>query len=680
MPKDIIKLLADWSRLANKNGNFQRVLLFGSLINRNGELFNPSASDSDIDLLFEFSSHVKLPSKRAEALRALIPKLASLEGLLAKKHLSRKGKAPIVSSSATALVENNLGIDIGADLRFTARNNFLDLLRPRTKAAPIGSGMSTEVMSKYNDEIAVLRKCQEFRKGFLAVSREGVRVFRENVKKVKPYKGPELLPKDVARNAAKLIKFEGATISPEQSRSAIRCGSTDVVDGSKYMLRLLDEMRYLDKGLRPIEQKISMRSARLYSVPSISENDLLLLWEVLAYTALEHIRIGEEGMPDEAVATPNNILLEGYPSDYGKTLGRAQKLWITGLNLSRFYPNRVKYLEEVTRHGGNINAMLLSSNSDAIKYAAQQECGPDGKVPAYLNSINDAHDRLRKLRQSYPNQVHIKTVDYPLTFGLDAVDIESENGLIYVTYYPLYSEEGDKPILALKPRQSHWYEFYKGQIEKHWEEFAALYHLGWNLRIDRATGEHIPAITALAKKVAPKNQSAVKEQNGFLRPYNAAQYKDFVQHAEHFYVLRLGKRPIGFVLAHSDEQIDRWKGEVYLHIKNTQKSPFVVVRQICIDPEFSRKGYGRGLYDFLFKYSDLDTTRYTKAIAFIWKHPTNPPSKKFHSAEGWAELEPPYRLKDGQGVVGIWTTSTEQYGTGRLKKKRPSERISGVRV
>ena len=186
------------------------------------------------------------------------------------------------------------------------------------------------------------------------------------------------------------------------------------------------------------------------------------------------------------------------------------------------------------------------------------------------------------------------------------------------------------------------------------------------MRIDRATREHVPAITALATSLA------VERPSGFLVPYNAAQYEDFAHHAEHFYVLHLGKRLIGFVLAHSDEQIDRWPEEVYLHIKNIQTSPFIVVRQICIDPEFPRERYGHGLYDFLFNYSDLDTTLYPKAVAFIWERPTNLASKGFHTKEVWDELEAPYRLKDGR-VVRIWTTSTEQYGTRRMKKQNGRE-------
>ena len=173
------------------------------------------------------------------------------------------------------------------------------------------------------------------------------------------------------------------------------------------------------------------------------------------------------------------------------------------------------------------------------------------------------------------------------------------------------------------------------------------------LKIDRATDEVVPAITALANKVAPPNLSEEERQNGFLLPYTADQYRDFTQRAEHFYILCLDKQLIGFVLAHSSEKIDLFGGEVYLHIKSIEPRPFIVVRQICIAPEFSNKGYGRKLYDFLFARANEDSTRYPRALSFIWKHPPNPASEKFHRAVGWKELET-YSLKNGDGVVGIW--------------------------
>lgn len=352
------------------------------------------------------------------------------------------------------------------------------------------------------------------------------------------------------------------------------------------------------------------------------------------------------------------ILAKTYPTDYFETLEKAKELWITGLNLRRFeFQGRL--LKNMIKKGGTLNVILLSSRGEALNYAAQQDYGSYADIISYRETIEKADRYFRDLRRLYPKQVNIRTIDFPLTFGVDAVDIESASGVIYVRYYPLQSGCDDQPILVLRPHHYYWYTFYKEQLEKQWKSFAALFHLGRDLRIDRATDELVNDITALANKVARQEVPYVERQNGFLRPYKEDEYKQFVYHAEQFYVLRHGERLIGFVLAHSDGQIDQFGEEVYLHIKTTQTGPFLVVRQICIDPEFSRKGYGQGLYEFLFKYSDADISRYRKAVCFIWEKPLNEASEEFHRKVGWTKCES-YSLDDSEGRVGIWEIAKER--------------------
>lgn len=178
-------------------------------------------------------------------------------------------------------------------------------------------------------------------------------------------------------------------------------------------------------------------------------------------------------------------------------------------------------------------------------------------------------------------------------------------------------------------------------------------------KIDKATNEFIPAIAALAEKLSLSNLSNEQRQGAFLLPYTEAEYLDFAMRAEHFYVLWLGEQLLGFILAHGSETIDAFGGEVYLHMKNLLKEPFIVVRQICIAPEFLHRGYGRRLYEFLFERAEKDIPGYRKMLSFIWKHPPNLASEKFHRKLGWTELET-YSLKNGAGAVGIWVATTKR--------------------
>lgn len=171
--------------------------------------------------------------------------------------------------------------------------------------------------------------------------------------------------------------------------------------------------------------------------------------------------------------------------------------------------------------------------------------------------------------------------------------------------------------------------------------------------IEKVNDEFIRPVTSLADKLAYSNLSEDERQGGFLLPYSESQYRNFAKHAEYFYILSIDKRLIGFLLAHSSAKIDFFGEEVYLHMKTLQKKPFIVVRQIGIDPEFSKRGYALSLYNFLIKSIGKDTSHDLKIIGFIWKCPPNPASEKFHKALGCKELEI-YHLKTGEGAVGIW--------------------------
>ncbi len=184
------------------------------------------------------------------------------------------------------------------------------------------------------------------------------------------------------------------------------------------------------------------------------------------------------------------------------------------------------------------------------------------------------------------------------------------------------------------------------------------------LRINNVTDEFIQPVTSLANRVALSHLSEKERKWGFLVPYTESQYKSFTRDAEHFYVLCLENRPIGFVLAHSNDKIGLFGGEVYLHLKNLQRLPFLVVRQICIDPEFSHKGYGRKLYEFLINRAAEDPANYRTMVCFIWKSPYhNQSSEKFHRTIGWKELKT-YILKNRSGAVGIWGLAIDRPNSG----------------
>ncbi len=132
-------------------------------------------------------------------------------------------------------------------------------------------------------------------------------------------------------------------------------------------------------------------------------------------------------------------------------------------------------LTNLLRARGHVNVLMLSPTCDAALYGGQQDYGRKADVTRYRNSVTAAFEAFRQLRLKYRGQVEIRTIDFPLTFGMDAIDIgDTRRGVIVVLFYPLHSAivQGDKPVLVLRPNQPAWYQFYERQLEIQWHEFG----------------------------------------------------------------------------------------------------------------------------------------------------------------------------------------------------------------
>ncbi|MDE2227960.1 MAG: GNAT family N-acetyltransferase [Alphaproteobacteria bacterium] len=368
------------------------------------------------------------------------------------------------------------------------------------------------------------------------------------------------------------------------------------------------------------------------------------------------------------ITQPSDILLHKYPDSYRDDLARAKELCVTGTNLRRIFTDYIPCLRDVLQNGGRIMAIIGKPGSDAVKYGALQETGKltDGLIRAFSGRLESSLHGLKDLTQKAWDRVEVSTVDFPLGFGLDIVDRKSADGIIYVRHYPLDAGV-DKPIMVLRPNEPDWFKFYLDQFEKHLslsQPWPQVIRVPTTLRAtetpsaaeSHSANEALHAIGALANKIG-FTSDASQLQQGFLFPYREDEYRTFIEQAEYFFMLVISGKLVGFVLAHSSSKMNAFpRHEVYDHIAQLASEPSIIVRQICIDPDYRFNQYGRMLYNELFAEA---SSQYQTALTFIWEQPLNLPSIKFHKKIGWEKKEM-YALKNPDGVktsVGIWRRS-----------------------
>ena len=156
-----------------------------------------------------------------------------------------------------------------------------------------------------------------------------------------------------------------------------------------------------------------------------------------------------------------------------------------------------------------------------------------------------------------------------------------------------------------------------------------------------AAAQDVPALVELAHSVSLdglRAQRANLDVEGFLvSGFTPAEYAEFVQRADHFLVLQIGRHIRAFLLAYSSAKIEPHKEKLNTHIRDTMCSDFVLVEQLCTSREHRRKGYATLLFDALCCRVSCETgaPELLPFYSVIVGEPANPRSVSVHKQLGF---------------------------------------------
>ncbi|MCW5211955.1 GNAT family N-acetyltransferase [Desulfobulbus sp. TB] len=155
-----------------------------------------------------------------------------------------------------------------------------------------------------------------------------------------------------------------------------------------------------------------------------------------------------------------------------------------------------------------------------------------------------------------------------------------------------------------------------------------------DLGIKKAAPEHLTDIFNLARSLSlqrmPPNQA---EKQGFLvSEFKKENYVAYIKKADQFHVLHQNDTLCGFLYAYSSHLIDEdeWMNQL---IKSEHPDPFVLIKQICIQPHLMGKGLATHLYQHLFQQT-ADCPLFTVIVT----EPYNQRSVDFHKGHGFKEV------------------------------------------
>ncbi|WP_158675515.1 GNAT family N-acetyltransferase [Nocardia stercoris] len=178
----------------------------------------------------------------------------------------------------------------------------------------------------------------------------------------------------------------------------------------------------------------------------------------------------------------------------------------------------------------------------------------------------------------------------------------------------------------------------------------------------RSAGEsHLAGIVELAGRWQTSAPGRAAGKEGFLvSGYGIDTYRALLSRAEHFLVAVLDGQVIGFLVAYTDAEI---QPEETLNVQiAAELGSVLVIKQVCVDPRFARRGLARRMYSTV-----LSANPDLPVVAAVVSDPVNVPSARLHHAMGFV----PYRTVTAPDGIErtIWlnrkpstTVLLKQYG------------------
>lgn len=176
-----------------------------------------------------------------------------------------------------------------------------------------------------------------------------------------------------------------------------------------------------------------------------------------------------EGILRRMTQSAESVLLEKFPADiYGK-LQKSKDLWLVGVSLSSTLEALYPQLEDKLRAGDSIKVLVVNPDGNACAMAAMRNYRTDD-VDRQRAEIHAALKDLCELRKVAPERLEIRTIEYPLTFGVYALDPEDVSGVLSLKHYPFKMPVGRaRPGLVLRRRDEPWYDHFWGEILVLWK-------------------------------------------------------------------------------------------------------------------------------------------------------------------------------------------------------------------
>ncbi len=188
---------------------------------------------------------------------------------------------------------------------------------------------------------------------------------------------------------------------------------------------------------------------------------------ILAATSLVN-RHKIENLSAQLIRPQQMLFSDEFPESMRIDLESANSLWFVGVSLGRTIKSNYTLIEKKLQQGHQVQVMLVHPKGAGLEMSAAR---------SYVRRTlsEEGHDiqvtlgYLCGLKKQAPEFLKIRTIQYPLSYGVFAADLDSRKGVLYIENYPYRTRGESRPKFVLRPQDDKWYQQYKEEIETLWD-------------------------------------------------------------------------------------------------------------------------------------------------------------------------------------------------------------------
>lgn len=201
----------------------------------------------------------------------------------------------------------------------------------------------------------------------------------------------------------------------------------------------------------------------LSSLPPIT----LAVLGLLAISTLGN-RHQVEKLMEQMNQPSGSLFLEDHPDSYKNDFLNSSEILLIGVTLDRLIRNKYSVIESKLRKGDRIRFLLVHPEGAACEIAVKRMYIKT-KVDNVRELIRNSISSLNQLKRIAPNNLEIRTIQDPLTFGGVMMNTTSAKGILYIAHHPQRNVGRSQPKFVLHAKDGHWYEFFKLEVEAMWD-------------------------------------------------------------------------------------------------------------------------------------------------------------------------------------------------------------------